>query len=202
MTCTPTPLVKPMSISLRLSCLGAVIECTAPFWPTESSSIVLCIVLFLGYKLAKTNICVNAFCECIGDKPGDACYDQPMQKSGEDYLEAVLALSEDHGKVRTTDVALRLGVSKPSVNRAMKVLSQEGFVNQETYGDIHLTEKGKIKAAQVYFRHKTLTSFLQDVLGVDPTVAEQDACLIEHDISTETMEKLASFLQAQKQDSR
>jgi DtxR family Mn-dependent transcriptional regulator len=119
-----------------------------------------------------------------------------MQKSGEDYLEAVLALSEEHEKVRTTDVALRLGVSKPSVNRAMKVLSQDGYIRQETYGDIHLTEKGRLKASQIYFRHKTLTSFLIEVLGVDAVIAEQDACLIEHDISSETMEKLASFLRS------
>lgn len=123
-----------------------------------------------------------------------------MQKSGEDYLEAVLALSEQHEKVRTTDVALRLGVSKPSVNRAMKVLSSEGYVHQETYGDIHLTEKGKIKASQIYFRHKTLTSFFKEVLGVDPIIAEQDACLIEHDISSETMEKLASYLRSVKKE--
>ncbi|MDX9824620.1 MAG: metal-dependent transcriptional regulator [Sphaerochaeta sp.] len=119
-----------------------------------------------------------------------------MQKSGEDYLEAILALNQEHEKVRTTDVALRLGVSKPSVNRAMKVLASEGYVNQETYGDIHLTEKGRLKASQVYFRHKTLTSFLRDVLRVDAVIAEQDACLIEHDISSETMEKLASFLRS------
>jgi DtxR family Mn-dependent transcriptional regulator len=119
-----------------------------------------------------------------------------MQKSGEDYLEAILALNQEHEKVRTTDVALRLGVSKPSVNRAMKLLASEGYVNQETYGDIHLTEKGRLKASQVYFRHKTLTSFLRDVLRVDPVIAEQDACLIEHDISSETMEKLASFLRS------
>ncbi len=119
-----------------------------------------------------------------------------MHKSGDDYLEAVLALSQEHEKVRTTDVALRLGVSKPSVNRAMKVLASEGYVNQETYGDIHLTEKGRLKASQVYFRHKTLTSFLRDVLRVDAVIAEQDACLIEHDISSGTMEKLASFLRS------
>ncbi|MGH0053406.1 MAG: metal-dependent transcriptional regulator [Sphaerochaetaceae bacterium] len=123
-----------------------------------------------------------------------------MQKSGEDYLEAVLALSEQHEKVRTTDVAQRLGVSKPSVNRAMKVLSSEGYIHQETYGDIHLTEKGRLKASQVYFRHKTLTSFFREVLGVNPVIAEQDACLIEHDISSETMEKLASYLRSVKKD--
>ncbi len=121
-----------------------------------------------------------------------------MQKSGEDYLEAVLALSELNEKVRTTDVALRLGVSKPSVNRAMKVLASDGYVQQETYGDIHLTEKGRLKASQVFFRHKTLTSFFIEVLGVDPVIAEQDACLIEHDISSETMEKLASYLRSEK----
>ena len=110
-----------------------------------------------------------------------------------------MALSEEHEKVRTTDVALRLGVSKTSVNRAMKVLSQDGYIRQETYGDIHLTEKGKLKASQIYFRHKTLTSFLLEVLGVDAVIAEQDACLIEHDISSETMEKLASFLRSYHQ---
>ncbi len=119
-----------------------------------------------------------------------------MKKSGEDYLEAVLQLSEEHEKVRTTDVANRLGVSKPSVSRAMKILAADGYIEQETYGDIRLTEKGRLKAAQVYFRHKTITSFLIDVLGVDPVTAEEDACLIEHDISAVTMEKLASFLQA------
>ena len=118
-----------------------------------------------------------------------------MQKSGEDYLEAVLAIHQEKGRVRTTDVALRLGVSKPSVNRAMNILMADGYIHQETYGDIELTEKGEIKASQVYFRHKTLTMFLSEMLGVDPKIAEQDACLIEHDISNETMEKLAIFMQ-------
>ena len=118
-----------------------------------------------------------------------------MQKSGEDYLEAVLAIHQDKGKVRTTDVALRLGVSKPSVNRGMKILMADGYIHQETYGDIELTEKGELKASQVYFRHKTLTTFLNKMLGVDQKIAEQDACLIEHDISSETMEKLAIFMQ-------
>jgi len=118
-----------------------------------------------------------------------------MQKSGEDYLEAVLAIHQDKGKVRTTDVALRLGVSKPSVNRGMKILMADGYIHQETYGDIELTEKGELKASQIYFRHKTLTTFLNKMLGVDQKIAEQDACLIEHDISSETMEKLAIFMQ-------
>jgi len=77
----------------------------------------------------------------------------------------------------------------------MKILMADGDIHQETDGYIELTEKGEIKASQVYFRHKTLTTFLSEMLGVDQKIAEQDACLIEHDISSETMEKLAIFMQ-------
>ncbi|MFA6844655.1 MAG: metal-dependent transcriptional regulator [Sphaerochaetaceae bacterium] len=122
-----------------------------------------------------------------------------MRKSGEDYLEAVLAIEEEKTVVRITDVANRLGVSKPSVSRAMKNLMEGGYIDQPSYGDISLTAKGRTIASQVYFRHKTLTLFLNEVLGVDKDVATHDACLIEHDISSETLEKLAAFLQAQQE---
>ena len=61
-----------------------------------------------------------------------------MKKSGEDYLETVLQLSEENEKVRTTDVANRLGVSKPSVNRAMKILACDGYIEQEKIGRAHV----------------------------------------------------------------
>ncbi len=117
-----------------------------------------------------------------------------MNKSGEDYLEAVLNIENEKGVVRTTDIAEKLKVSKPSVNRAMKVLSAEGYINHETYGKISLTEKGKIHASMVYKRHTTLVRFLRDILNVSEEVSEKDACLIEHDVSSETMEKIASYL--------
>lgn len=119
-----------------------------------------------------------------------------MQKSGEDYLEALLMLVEETGSenVHTTDVARHLGVSKPSVSRAMGILRDEGYVNQETYGVITLSEKGRAKASQVLSRHQILLRFFHEVLGVEQKIAEHDACLIEHDISSESMESLASFV--------
>lgn len=119
-----------------------------------------------------------------------------MQKSGEDYLEAILQLSggDDVG-VRVTDVARKLGVSKPSVNRAMDNLAAEGYVNKETYGDIFLTDEGRSRAKEVYRRHRELTRFFAEVLGVAAEQAEKDACLIEHDISSESMQKLIQFME-------
>ena len=121
-----------------------------------------------------------------------------MRESGEDYLEAVLELEQERGTVRLTDVANRIGVTKPSVSRAMKILQTEGYIHQETYGTIELTAKGRIKASQVYGRHRTLTRFLEDVLGLDPETAESDACRMEHILSAKTMQRLSAFVDEQE----
>jgi Mn-dependent transcriptional regulator len=121
-----------------------------------------------------------------------------MHKSGEDYLEAILQLSLETGseEVRITDIAKKLGVAKSSVSRAVGNLKAEGYVTQELYSDVILTAKGKVEAGSVYHRHTALLSFFADILGVERTLAEHDACLVEHDISSETMEKLVAFISA------
>jgi DtxR family transcriptional regulator, Mn-dependent transcriptional regulator len=117
-----------------------------------------------------------------------------MRESGEDYLEAVLEMEQEKGVVRLTDVAAKLSVTKPSANRAMKILQVNGYIHQESYGTIELTPKGRIKASQVYNRHKVLTTFLGSILGLEPEIAEADACRMEHVLSAETMERLAAFI--------
>lgn len=119
-----------------------------------------------------------------------------MLRAGEDYLETILRIEESQEKsgVRITDIARKLEVTKPSVIRAMKQLAAEGYIEQEAYGDIFLTEKGRLKASQVLHRHAVLTSFFRDILCVSSEQAEKDACLIEHYISPESMEKLDAFV--------
>lgn len=118
-----------------------------------------------------------------------------LKESGEDYLEAVLELEKKNGIVRSVDVASYLGVSKPSVSRAMGNLKEAGYISMETYGDITLTDKGREYAAMVLGRHKVLSAFFVQVLGVSPNIAEKDACRAEHILSTQTMEKIQQFMQ-------
>ena len=116
-----------------------------------------------------------------------------IYRSGEDYLEAILRLTREKGYARSTDVAELVGVSKPSVSNAMRTLEEGGFI---TFGGdrmIHLTAAGREVAERVYERHCLLTEGLVS-LGVDPAVAEEDACRIEHDISEESFDKLREFL--------
>jgi DtxR family Mn-dependent transcriptional regulator len=120
-----------------------------------------------------------------------------MTQSLEDYLEMVSFLS-DEGEVRVTDIATRLGVSKPSVLTALKVLEEQGLLEHERYRRVILTEKGIIQASEIRSRHNFLTSFLRDIIGVNPEIAEKDACKMEHLLSEETLQKMKVFAQKKK----
>lgn len=118
-----------------------------------------------------------------------------LKESGEDYLEAVLELEKKNGVVRSVDVATLLGVTKPSVSRAMSNLKEAGYISMETYGDISLTQKGREYALKVLDKHRILAAFFEQVLGVDSDIAQKDACRAEHILSNETMEKLREFME-------
>lgn len=118
-----------------------------------------------------------------------------LTASSEDYLETILTISEEKGSVGVTDVARRLGLTKPSVTGAVSSLRDKELVIQERYGKIRLTEKGLLMAKKVRRRHLVLRSFLRDVLGVDNEQSEIDACQIEHVVSAETIEKIVAFME-------
>lgn len=119
----------------------------------------------------------------------------PLTPSTEDYLETIYRLS-DLGKtgVRSIDVATQLGVAKPSVNRALRNLTEGGWITQEPYALIYLTETGLTRADGIFNRHRTLQVFLRDVLGVAEPIAEDDACKMEHVVSEQTMHALQQFM--------
>ena len=119
-----------------------------------------------------------------------------LHKSGEDYLEAILVLEQKNGDVRSLDLAEHMGVSKPSISNAMKLLREGGFLTMDENKLIHLTELGREVAENIYERHVLLTKTLI-LIGVEPTVAEQDACRIEHDISHETFDRLKAHFDPQ-----
>ena len=110
-----------------------------------------------------------------------------IQESGEMYLETILQLEGELDVVRSIDVAEKMGFSKPSVSRAIKILKSDGLVEIDGQGGLALTETGREHANMIFERHKRLTSFLEK-LGVSAEVAEEDACRIEHYISEETFE--------------
>ncbi|HIU87637.1 MAG TPA: metal-dependent transcriptional regulator [Candidatus Avilachnospira avistercoris] len=106
-------------------------------------------------------------------------------ESVEMYLETILKLSQKKPEVHSIDIANEMGFSKPSVSVAMKNLREEELITMDELNHIHLTDKGKKIAETILERHSVLTALFKN-LGVDPKIAEEDACRIEHFISDET----------------
>ena len=123
---------------------------------------------------------------------------QKILSSSQDYLEAILDLSEESPNVKSVDVAKKLDVSRASVNRAVNLLKEQGYITQEKYGDIFLTDAGIQEGKKIRETHDILQCFFIDVLGVSPDIAEEDACMIEHCISEETKQKLKLLVQNYK----
>ena len=122
--------------------------------------------------------------------------EKTLREAGENYLETILSLEDENGDVRSVDVAASLGVSRPSVNKALGVLKSMGFVEQQPYGRIRLTLEGRERAKAVLQRHEILRSFLISVLKVDVETANEDACRMEHVVSEQTMKRLAEYIKA------
>lgn len=112
-----------------------------------------------------------------------------IRESAEDYLEAILVLSQKGNGVRSVDIASMLSVSKPSVSHAMKLLREDGYIAMDRYGTVTLLDKGAEIANRVYERHTILTKMLES-LGVPSDIAKTDACKMEHDISEESFERI------------
>lgn len=112
-----------------------------------------------------------------------------IQESAENYLETILILKNKNGAVRSIDIANELGFSKPSVSVAMKNLRENGYIEVDSSGYITLFDSGRQIAEKIYERHTTLSKWLVS-LGVDAKTAAEDACRIEHIISSESFEAI------------
>jgi DtxR family transcriptional regulator, Mn-dependent transcriptional regulator len=117
-----------------------------------------------------------------------------LTPSMENYLESIYELGKDGQVVRVKDVANKMSVKMASVTGALQNLAKNDLVHYSPYQYIELSAKGEELARCIHNRHRVLTSFLEDALGVAPEIAEEDACKLEHVLSRKTMDGLLKFM--------
>ena len=116
-----------------------------------------------------------------------------LHESAEMYLETIFTLSLNNANVRSIDVAEALNYSRPSVSRAVGLLKQDGYLEVDADGFLHLTELGHSTAEKIYERHTILSAALI-ALGVDQETAAEDACKIEHVISDKSLAAIKAHM--------
>ena len=120
-----------------------------------------------------------------------------IYESAEDYLERILMLQKQNGRVISLDIAISMNYSKASVSRAIKNLKENNYISVNSTGEIELTESGLKIAERMYSRHILLTNFFIS-LGIDHVVAKNDACKVEHGLSDETFDAISKLIKEYK----
>lgn len=117
-----------------------------------------------------------------------------ISKSLEEYLKTMYILKQKNGNIRVTDIAEKMNYSKPSVNKAINNLKENGLINYESYGAIELTENGEDLAKKILETYDIVFVFLKDVLELEPKNAEMEAEKMKLSMSDETINKLAKYV--------
>ncbi|MCH5148058.1 MAG: metal-dependent transcriptional regulator [Clostridiales bacterium] len=117
-------------------------------------------------------------------------------QSAEDYLECILLLSRETEFVHRVDVARKIGVSQPAVQKAVRILVENGYIECDGM-HIYLTTKGKNYAEEIFDRHCTIREFLT-LHGVNSKDADEDACELEHVVSKVTFDMMKDYVQKHK----
>jgi DtxR family manganese transport transcriptional regulator len=86
-----------------------------------------------------------------------------------------------------------LGVTKATVNNAIRRLQRDGLVTSQPYRAIFLTDKGE-KLAKASRKRHLLVRQLLIALGVDAKTAEVDAEGMEHHVSERTLDAFRKYL--------
>ena len=116
-----------------------------------------------------------------------------IHESSENYLETIYMLTLRGNPIRAIDIAKELGYSRPSVSVAMKKLRADGYISTDENGFILLSESGNSIAVAMHERHVILSQWLIG-LGVDPKIAVNDACKIEHIMSEQSFNAIKEHI--------
>jgi len=113
----------------------------------------------------------------------------------EDYAKAIYALAQrGEGAVGTSALAERLGVSPASVTAMLKRMDAMKLVTHEPYRGVTLTPAGEKVALEVMRHHRLLEAYLSEALGMPWDRVHDEAEVLEHYISEELEERIATAL--------
>ena len=112
----------------------------------------------------------------------------------EDLLEEIYKISLEKGYAKSRDIAGALIISPATVTERFKKLEEAGYVNYERYGGVTLTPEGIRIAERTIQSHYAIRRLLE-LAGVETTIANRDACIMEHGLSPDSNKKLVPFIE-------
>ena len=123
-----------------------------------------------------------------------------LTRSHQHYLRALWEVRSQRGYARLADVSRELGVAPPTLSVGLKPLIARGLVTHDDHKFLLLTPAGERIAREVHHRFAVMRAFLRDVLGIKEEEAVHEACLLEHDVSAGTTDRLLDLIKLLRDD--
>jgi len=120
--------------------------------------------------------------------------DSKFDTTTQEYVEIIYEIQKSQKVARVKDIAEKRGVTRSSVSTALNILKEKELVNHESYGLVELTDKGEELATELEERHAIIKDFFLNVLHIEPESAEENACKLEHYITTNVLDSLVNFI--------
>ena len=115
-------------------------------------------------------------------------------------MRAIYEVLGRRGYARLADVARELGIAPPTLLVGLKALEARGLVSHDDRRFLVLTPEGERIAREVHHRFAVMRAFLKDVLGISEQQALDEACLLEHDVSGSTVERVLDLVKLMRED--
>ena len=117
-----------------------------------------------------------------------------ISKSLEEYLKTIYIIQKQETQPRVTNIAEKMNFTKASVNKSLKLLTEQKFIKYEPYGKIELTEEGTKLAKKILEANDIVYVFLKEILGEEKVIAEEEAKAIKMVLKDTTLNKLAKYV--------
>lgn len=111
----------------------------------------------------------------------------------ESYLEQIADIQNEFGTVNSSVLAERMGCKRSSVTNALQKLAEKGLINYQSYKPVTLTDAGFARIKQLDAYHKILANFFTNVLKLPEDFSQEEACRLEHQASSETIERMGLY---------
>ena len=118
------------------------------------------------------------------------------QREKEDYLGTMYAMKRKDHQIIKAEIARELGVSAAKVDRLSRELTEEGYLQRDGSRGLFLTPFGLSKGQEWMERKRCLTEFLCLVSGVDRSLAQENACAIEHILDERVLMGIRMFMES------
>ena len=117
-----------------------------------------------------------------------------ISKSQEEYLKTIYIIQKQDKQPRVTNIAEKMNCTKASVNKSLKILTEQKLINYEPYGKIELTEEGEKLSKKSLEANDIVYLFLKEILGIEKEIAEAEAKSIKMAMKDTTLNKLAKYV--------